>query len=387
MKQKLWDLKARHPFAFSMLVTLVVLLNIYLLIQISPILSPIFNALRIIFPPLIASIIGFYLLNPFVDFLHEKGLSRVLSTVIVSLALVLLITLAIFFIAPVVNEQISAIVEVMPAYWEEGTQFIQQEISSDTIPELLDLIQRSNIMQTISRQAQNLFQAAIGGIGSVISTTSQVVITIFTVPFVLYFMLVDSGKISGGIIKVTPVKFRPLMRRFIDNVDSQLGVYVRGQVFVAICVGLIFLVGYATIGLDFYLVLALIAAIFNLVPYLGSFLSGLLAVIVALFQDPILVFYLAIVFAVEQILENRMIQPLVLGSQLNIHPITILFVLLISGSTFGVVGLLLGVPTYAILKIIVTMAFEYIQDHTDLYDEGNISEPEDAVLKSGEEKN
>lgn len=387
MREKFRYIKDNHKISFYLLISLLFLLNIFFLVQILPIFTPVISAIQIIFPPLIASVIVFYVLNPFVDFLNHHGLSRVMSIIIVFLGVTLLITLGVLYIVPIVNDQISAIVELAPAYWEEGFQFLQRVLGYQRLPDLLAAIQEANVLQTISRQSQNLFQAALGGIGSVISVTAQVVITAFTVPFVLYFMMIDPGKISGRIIRLTPVKCRPTMERFIYNVHSQLGVYVRGQIFVAFCVAIIFLIGYAAIGLDFYLILAIIAGVFNLVPYLGSFLSGALAVIIALFQDPILVLYLMVVFAIEQILENRVIQPLVLGSQLNIHPITILFVLLISGSTFGVVGVLLGVPAYAVIKIIITMAFEYIEEKTDLYDEDTISPPENAVLKDDESSN
>lgn len=381
MREKIQYFKDNHKISFYLFTSLLFLLNLFFIVQILPVFRPIISAFQIIFPPLIASVIAFYVLNPFVDFLNQYGLSRVLSTIIVFLAVILLITLGILYIVPIVNEQVSAIVELAPAYWEEGLKFLQDLLGSQRLPELLAAVQEANFLQTLSRQTQNLFQVALGGIGSVISITTQVVITTFTVPFILYFMLVDPGSISSKIVRLTPVKFRSSMERFIYNVHSQLGVYVRGQIFVAFCVAIIFLIGYAAIGLDFYLILAIIAGVFNLVPYLGSFLSGVLAVIIALFQDPILVVYLVVVFIIEQILENRVIQPLVLGSQLNIHPITILFVLLVSASSFGVVGVLLGVPVYAVLKIIVTMAFEYIEDNTELYNDDSVSSPEDAILK------
>lgn len=381
MREKIQYFKDNHKISFYLFTSLLFLLNLFFIVQILPVFRPIISAFQIIFPPLIASVIAFYVLNPFVDFLNQYGLSRVLSTIIVFLAVILLITLGILYIVPIVNEQVSAIVELAPAYWEEVLKFLQDLLGSQRLPELLAAVQEANFLQTLSRQTQNLFQVALGGIGSVISITTQVVITTFTVPFILYFMLVDPGSISSKIVRLTPVKFRSSMERFIYNVHSQLGVYVRGQIFVAFCVAIIFLIGYAAIGLDFYLILAIIAGVFNLVPYLGSFLSGVLAVIIALFQDPILVVYLVVVFIIEQILENRVIQPLVLGSQLNIHPITILFVLLVSASSFGVVGVLLGVPVYAVLKIIVTMAFEYIEDNTELYNDDTVSSPEDAILK------
>lgn len=382
MRNKISNFRRENKLIFILVVLLLIFLNIFLFMQVFQVFNPIRQALHIVFPPLVASVIAFYVLNPFVDYFQKRNVPRLVSILLVFIFITILIILGVLFIVPIINDQITAIIEVVPLYWQEGLHFFEDRVGSERLPEIIETVQQTDFLQTATSQAQNILYAAVGGIGSVINVTTQIVITVFTVPFVLYFLLVDSSKIPHRLIMLTPIKFRPSMRRFLSNVNQQLGIYVRGQLFVALCVSIIFLIGYSAIGLDFYLVLAIIAGLFNLVPFLGSFISGCLAVIVATFQDPILLLYLLIVFAIEQILENRVIQPLVLGSQLNIHPITILFVILISGSSFGVVGLLLGVPTYAILKIIFSMLFEYIEETTDLYDENTVDDPEEAVLKS-----
>lgn len=381
MHHKMLSFYKENKLLFTLVVMLLIFLNIYLFMQIVSVFKPVRLALGIVSPPLIASVISFYVLKPFVDFLERHHVSRVFSIFMVFAGILILITIAFLFIVPIMNNQIAAIIQEAPYYWQEGLLFFQEKVGADRLPDILNTIQQTDLIQSATRYTQNILTAAVDGVGSVISVTAQIIITIFTVPFVLYFMLVDSEKIPERLTRLTPTKYRPTIQRFMSNVDSQLGVYVRGQLFVALCVAIIFLIGYRAIGLNYFLVLAIIAGIFNLVPYLGSFISGCLAVIVALFQDPVLIFYLVVVFAIEQILENRVIQPIVLGSQLNMHPITILFVLLISGNLFGVVGLLLGVPTYAVIKIILSMFFEHIEKTTDLYDDNALGEPEDSILK------
>ena len=381
MKFSLSQFRKNHKFIFFLLVSFLVLLNLFLLLQMRPFLSPILQALQIVSAPLIASVITYYVFKPFVDFMNKKGVPRMASVIIVFLAILALIGGAIVFIVPIINNQVEAIIQEFPSYWQQAVDFFEEEIGADFVAQILETVSQTNILENAANQFQTVLSATLGGIGSVISVTAQVVITIFTVPFILYFMLVDGSKIAQGLVKVTPTRMKNTVRKFLSNVNLQLGIYVRGQIFVAICVAIIFLIGYAIIGLNYFLVLAIIAGFFNLVPYLGSFISGLLAAAVALFQDPILLVYLAILFIIEQILENRVIQPYILGSQLNIHPITILFILLIAGSLFGVLGLLLGVPAYAIIKIIASMAFDYIKEETDLYHEDQGQASEAAILK------
>src|SRR5699024_1134299 len=105
----------------------------------------------------------------------------------------------------------------------------------------------------------------------------------------------------------------------------------------------------------------------NLVPYLGSFMAMIPIVIVAIVASPFMLVKVLIVFAIEQLLEGRLIQPLILGSNLKIHPVTIIIVLLTAGKLFGVPGVILGIPAYAVLKVIFQHIFAWYQDYSGLY--------------------
>ena len=153
----------------------------------------------------------------------------------------------------------------------------------------------------------------------------------------------------------------------LSDVNQQLSNYVRGQVTVAIIVAVMFMIFFKIIGLRYAVTLGVTAGILNLVPYLGSFLAMLPALVLGLIAGPVMLLKVVIVFIVEQTIEGRFVSPLILGSQLNIHPINVLFVLLTSGSMFGIWGVLLGIPVYGSAKVVISAIFEWYKAVSGLY--------------------
>ncbi len=129
-----------------------------------------------------------------------------------------------------------------------------------------------------------------------------------------------------------------------------------------------FFIGYSIIGLPYALLLAFFAGILNIIPYLGSFIAIIPSMIIGIADSPVLFLQVLIVFAIEQTIESRVISPKVLGDNLQVHPITILIVLLTAGRLYGVAGVIIGVPTYAILKVVFGYLLDYLQHRTNLYD-------------------
>ena len=130
-----------------------------------------------------------------------------------------------------------------------------------------------------------------------------------------------------------------------------------------------FSIMFSIIGLKYAVVIGISAGFLNLIPYLGSFLAMIPAFIIALVAGPLMVIKVAIVFVIEQTIEGRFVSPLVLGSKLNIHPITILFVLLTSGKIFGFWGVLIGIPVYASAKVIVVYFYKWYRKISRLYED------------------
>ena len=187
-------------------------------------------------------------------------------------------------------------------------------------------------------------------------------------PFMLFYLLRDGKGLRDHITQFLPNKLREPVGKVLTDVNQQLSNYVRGQITVAVIVAIMFIIFFKIIGLRYAVTLGITAGVLNLIPYLGSFLAMLPALVLGLIAGPVMLLKVIIVFIVEQTIEGRFVSPLILGSQLNIHPITILFVLLTSGSMFGVWGVLLGIPVYASAKVVISAIFEWYKKVSGLYE-------------------
>ena len=205
-------------------------------------------------------------------------------------------------------------------------------------------------------------------VSALISGTSQVIVALIIMPFMLFYLLRDGKGLRDHITQFLPNKLREPVGKVLSDVNQQLANYVRGQITVAVIVAIMFIFFFKIIGLRYAVTLGITAGVLNLVPYLGSFLAMIPALVLGLIAGPVMLLKVIIVFIVEQTIEGRFVSPLILGSQLNIHPITILFVLLTSGSMFGIWGVLLGIPVYASAKVIISAIFEWYKTVSGLYE-------------------
>jgi len=354
-------------FVIFLLIILLLSLIVLIFSQLTYLFFPVQIALNIAGPPIIFSAIFFYLLNPLVDWLENKKISRSIGFFLLLITIGVLLFLTIYLVFPIVERQIESMVEEWPSYWNQIIVFTEALVNTDTFSDIVSRFQESDVLTNITNQANDILNVTVGGISSFIGVTAQVVITIVTAPIILYYLITDGKKIPPKILSFVPTDWKGTVSEFLTKTHLQLSFYIRGQLLVAFSVAVMFWVGFGIIGLDFGLVLAIGAGILNLVPYLGSILASIPALVIGLVESPLTFVYVIIVIAIEQFLESRVVQPLVLGNQLQIHPVTIIFILLIAGGLFGLMGIILAVPGYAVLKIIVSMAFNYFQKYSDLY--------------------
>lgn len=175
----------------------------------------------------------------------------------------------------------------------------------------------------ITSWASSISGRAVNWVSNLIGVASQVIVALIIMPFIVFYLLRDGKNLKGHIVRFLPTKIRKSAEQVLSDVNTQLSNYVRGQITVAIVVAIMFIIFFKIIGLRYAVTLGISAGILNLIPYLGSFLAMLPALVLGLVAGPEMFIKVLIVFAVEQTIEGRFVSPLVLGSQLNIHPITI----------------------------------------------------------------
>lgn len=355
----------------SLLIVLLILLIVLVFTKVSHIFKPIGEFLGIVGVPILIAGLLYYLLNPIVNFMEKKGIKRVLGISILFVVVIGLFTWGIVIVVPKIDSQIKSFVTEWPSYWKTIESKINEFLSTPLLHKFSEPIEKylNDLFSSISTLAKSLSKTTFKGLGSFVGVVANAVMTVIIVPFVLFYLLKDGKKLVPYTMKAVPTKMRQPTLNVLSDINKQLSSYVRGQVTVAIAVGIMFTIGFSIIRLEYAVTLGILAGVLNLIPYIGSALAMIPAVILAMVSGPKMLIAVIIVFIIEQTIEGRVVSPLVLGSQLDIHPLTIIFVLLTAGKLFGVLGVILGVPGYAAIKVVVLHVFEWYKDVSGLYDE------------------
>lgn len=363
------------------MVTFLVFLILYLFTKISFLFKPVLSFLAIIMLPLVISAILYYLIKPLVGLIERRGVNRTASIFIVYAIIVALLIWAVASFIPMIEGQLTSFVENLPAYVKsvnvESSKFLKSPWLANYQSELQDML--ANISDKAVDYAESFSKNAIDWASSFASAIARVTLAIIMSPFILFYFLRDSHKMKEGLIKALPTRMRRPTSRILGDINKQLAGYVQGQVTVAIVVGIMFTIFFNMIGLRYAATFGIIAGFLNMIPYLGSFLAMVPVVIMGIVQGPIMLIKILVTFVVEQTIEGRFVAPLVLGSKLSIHPITIMFILLTSGSMFGIWGVFLGIPVYASIKVVVKEIFDWYKAVSGLYEE-------ELIVGEGEEE-
>ncbi len=337
----------------------------------------IFHPLSVLFStvvlPVILAIIGYYLLRPILRLLEKVRIPRAWGILILILVAAGLLTLLVFLVFPVLKNEFHNLVDNFPKYFKQLTVQIDEFLRTSIFAsfyETLDINIAKLVDNLPSDLGKTLTDAAGGiatGVTSFVSALTGFVLSIVTVPFILFYLLKDGEKLPEVFIKVLPPRMRNEARKIVKEADNQISSYIQGQILVAICIGVMVSIGFFIIGMDYALLLGVLAMFTSIVPYLGPLIAITPAVIVAIVTSPFMLVKLAIVWTIVQLIDGKFISPQIMGKSLQIHPITIIFVLLTAGSLFGVAGIILGIPAFAVMKVIVRHMFDLYKRRYNKY--------------------
>lgn len=356
----------------GLVIVLLILAIFFLGKQVDWLLVPVQQFFSIVGFPLILAGVLYYLMNPLVDRLERKyHVKRTWTIIGLFVVITALIVLGVVAIIPTIRNQTLTIINDWPTYWQNASTEVNKWINDPQLSSLRDQLEQWNTdaSKLLSGRVSKYLTGTVSSLTSVFSTVTTVIIGLITMPFILFYLLRDGHQLPQYLAKLVPTKVRHSFLAMLTEINSQVSNYIRGQLTVAFFVAVMFAIGYSIIGLKFALTLGIAAGILNLIPYLGSFLAMVPSVVIALVTSPWMLVQVLIVFVIEQTIEGRIISPLVLGSSLAIHPVTILIVLLAAGKIFGLLGVIFGIPGYAILKVLWTHFFAWYRHVSTLYED------------------
>ncbi|WP_371414439.1 AI-2E family transporter [Jeotgalibacillus sp. R-1-5s-1] len=356
-------------FGFGLITILVI---IYLANLVDFIFTPIVVIVTTLFAPIAIAGVLYYLLRPVVA-LVAKYIPRGIAILLIYLAGIGLIVGVVFIVGPPLSRQFNSLVDNIPTIFNELSAVVMNLVQSDWFKSIQE--QQDFSIQDITEQIAGYLQGSLDSIGSnlmsIIGVITNIAIVIVTIPFVLFYMLKDGQKLPEQFLRFTPEEFRPEGRKVLQDMDIALSSYIQGQLIVSFCVGVLLYIGYLIIGLEYTIVLALVAMLTNVIPFVGPFIGTIPAVIVGFIQSPLTALLVIIVVIAAQQIESNLISPQVMGKKLQVHPLTIIFLLLVAGSFGGLLGLIMAVPTYAVGKAIVVNAYRFVTIRRQ-YDEKKI---------------
>lgn len=344
MTKKLW-----FQVGTAILLTLLI---IFMFMKVKSIFSPIVIVGQTIFMPLLIGGVLFYLSQPLQKWLESRKFPRWSSILSVFIAIGLLGWGFYALVGPKLTTQVNLLVENTPEIVKEIEDFTKYTLSQkDKIPELPESLKKT--IDGATGKIDSIAVAAGGLLIKFIQNVFQGIFLLVLVPFFLVYMLKDHEKFAPFVAQFFKGDKKIWIRKTLADIDDTLRAYIQGQLFVSFLVGLMLLIGYFAIGLEYALLLALFGMIMNVIPFLGPYIALVPALIIALIQEPKLAIYVAIIMLVSQQIESNFITPNVMGKSLDIHPLTIITIILAGGNIAGLWGIILGVPTYAVVKSIL----------------------------------
>lgn len=356
----------------AMFMILLFLIIVFMIHKVAFIFDPVAEFFSAVGAPIIIAGVFYFLLNPMVDWAERRfNFPRIATISIQFIVLAVLIIWGLAVFIPWMSSQIISLVNEWPTYWHKIVTMINHFTSNKQFNAVNKWFNTTNseISTWLKDYSAEYAKKGLHGVSSVVGTVTSVVIAIITFPFVLFYLLKDGHQMPAYIAKFLPVKARRSFLETLKEISTQISNYIRGQISVAFAVMIMFAIGYTIIGLPYGWLIAIVAGILNIIPFLGSFLAMVPAVVVGIFVSPVMLISVLVVFMIEQTLEGRIISPKLLGSSMKIHPVTVLIVLLSAGNIFGILGVIFGVPGYAILKVLIYRFYNWWQTSSDLFKE------------------
>ncbi|WP_026906296.1 AI-2E family transporter [Paucisalibacillus globulus] len=336
-------------FLYWIISGILLFLFIFLLVKLFPYYKAFFSFLwHLAVPFLIAALIA-YLLYPIVQKIHQYNIPRSIAILLIYLLFFGVMGYLIYRVYPAIVSQLRDLDDYLPQLVAMYQDTIYQVYESTSfLPETVhDKIDET--INSMEHSIDNLIGKLIGGVTKII----DFIVILTVIPVLVFYFLKDYKKINHYIKCIIPHKYRDTTSGLVHAIDEGLGGYIRGQLLVCLFVALTSYLIYQFLGLNYALLLAIFMGLMNFIPYFGPIIGAIPAVLIALTISGKMVLFVFIgVFAI-QLIEGNLLSPYIVGKSIKIHPVAIIFVLLLGGKLGGVLGMVLAVPTFTILRVVI----------------------------------
>ncbi len=316
-------------------------------------------ALKSIIAPLSVAWLIAYIFDPLIDKFQKIIKSRPLCIMLLLLFLAFIFIVFILIIIPTASEQAQKIINKLPNYQKQLENYFEIIFSKiqARYPESFNVILQK-ALSIIQQQAPRLLEPLIRFLYHMFSGLANFILAflnIIIIPIVSYYLLKDFDKMNKKIIDLVPIKHQSSFIEIMKEIDDVLGNFLRGQLIVSLILGTIYILGLSILQVPMAFTIGLIGGLANMVPYLGLVVGLLPAIILSAIEHQSIskILWIIVVFTFAQILEGTIISPRLIGEKVKLHPVIVILAIMVGGSLFGFVGLIISIPACAILMVII----------------------------------
>lgn len=312
--------------------------------------------------PFVVGITVAYLLNPLVNALGKYGLSRLLATCLILFTFIFVVGLLLALAIPLLHREALQLINSAPELADSVWQRIQP-LLGDVQQQFDDEQFRSNIRDAIRDNASSLINVG-SNLFTGLLTGGRVLLgffsLVFLAPLVAFLMMLEFNRIAAWIDDLIPRQHHEVVSELLQKINSKIAGFVRGQLLVALALGILYALALSLAGLEFGFLIGVGAGVLSVIPLFGSLVGLLVAVVTAWFQSGEIAFVALIagIFIVGQVLEGNVITPRLVGKSVGLHPLWILFALLAGGALMGILGMMIAIPLTASAGVLLGYALE-----------------------------
>ncbi|HOK52956.1 MAG TPA: AI-2E family transporter [Armatimonadota bacterium] len=285
-------------------------------------------------------------LNPIVSWAEQHKVPRVLSTIILALLLIGFLVLLGFLIIPPAVSQFTQLITEIPVYLDNMRSW-----ANDRFPNIASRIPASG--ETLVQETIQRIVPLLGGILGYAASFANLIVTAFLIFLATIYVLTNPLPLLQGFIALFPQKRREKVINATQRLSRQMLSWAYGTLISMFLVFGMTWLALSIIGVEAAFLFALIAGVFEAVPTVGPIIAAIPPTLIALGEDPILALWVVIAYVVIQQVESQLIFPLVMSGQVELHPVSIIFAVLVMGGLFGIIGIFLAVPAAMLVKVLV----------------------------------
>lgn len=315
------------------------------------------DTVRVIWLPMAFAFGLVFLLEPSIRWLERRGVPRIIGTFISFLGLVATIVALVALVLPTVREQVVEFVQRLPDLYV-GVVDWAREVALRFGWNIDEFLSQGALEAWLNDPAnqetiQNLLIGFGSGAGMLIRGVTDVVVVALLAPVLAIYLLIDLKRFQGNAIGLTPPSHQEEVAYVGGEVGTAMGSFVRGQLLVALIVGIASSIGMWLIDLPFWLLVGIVSGLLNMIPFLGPIVGGMLAFLIALLNgDPWLGVWAVLIYTGIQQVDNHVITPMIQRTRVHLSPFAIVVALIVGGSVAGLLGVLVAVPMTAAIRII-----------------------------------